>query len=139
VRMATGRMCAVEMLQTGDRLSSLDGEAEVLRIDPCHHTLVELCIGDERLRIASYHRLYDEDDLPVRVESLREGDRIATLEGLRAVSSVRVVSDSALIYRIGVSHAGTCLLGELGVVAEANNLGAAVARTNIVRPFAGGV
>jgi hypothetical protein len=117
VVMASGELRPVEQLALGDRLRTSDGCAELIRIDDCRHSLVELVVGASTLTIATFHRLIDADGQPIRADALHVGDLVATATGFCAIAEVRALRDPATIYRLGLSRSTRCLLGADGVLA----------------------
>jgi hypothetical protein len=138
VRLASGELRAVECLRRGDRVRTLTGDAEVVRLDRCHHRLVELVVGDSVVVLAAYHRLFDEAGCAVRADTLRPGDRVATVDGARPIARRRHVPEPRPIYRIGLAAAAACILEEAGLLAEVTDAGPPVARAKPVEPFRAG-
>ena len=135
VTLASGALWPVEQLSRGDRLRTSEGCAELIRIDECRHSLVELLVGESLLTLATYHRLVDADGVPVRVDALRVGDLVATATGFSVVKSVRALSESRTIYRLGLSHSAQCLLGQDAVLALVQYAGPRQREALIVRDF----
>ncbi|MFT3925148.1 MAG: DUF4150 domain-containing protein [Myxococcales bacterium] len=138
VRMASGNLREVTLLQPGDRLQTPSGDAALVRIDPCRHSVVELGVGESTLMVATYHRFYDEEGYPVRAGDLRVGDRVATAHGSIEITQRRLRDAPALIYRLGFSRDIQCLLGADAVLAEGRFAGPPVARHETVSLFTPG-
>jgi hypothetical protein len=116
VWMAQGEPHAIENLVDGDLVQTLEGPQRVVRVELCHHDLVELAIGDSApLVLASFHQLGLEEGGSRRADSLRPGDSLATLRGPARVVATRRLEGVRPVYRLGFRQPAFCPVGSAGV------------------------
>jgi hypothetical protein len=136
VWLANGDCRVVEALVPGDRIWTLGGPADLVRVDPCVHDIVELDLGDAWLRIATYHPLLDAAEVSGarrRADEFFPGERIRTRAGVRAVVGRRLLP-AVLTYRLGFSGPTVCAVGSGAVLALMTDTGPPVIRSSNSHP-----
>ncbi len=126
----------VERLPAGAAIDTGRGLAEVVRLDTCHHTTVELEIdGRPSLQLAAYHRLQTADGRLVRADRILVGDRLAAHAGSVEVTGAVHNPVPARLHSFGVGRAARCRVGLHGLWVEVVDSGLPMFRGESVAPF----
>lgn len=130
------RRALVDRLPAHAAVATGRGVAEVVRVDTCHHTTVELEIdGRPSLQLAAYHRLHTADGRLVRADRLLVGERLAAHTGPVEVTATTHHASPVRLHSFGVGHSARCRVGTHGLWVELVDSGLPMFRSEPVAAF----
>lgn len=126
----------VDRLPERANVETADGPAQIVRVDRCHHTTVELEIdGQPSLQLAAYHRVQTSDGRLVRADCLLVGERLAAHEGAVRVTATAHHPTPQLLHSFGFGHETRARVGAHGIWVEVVDSGLPMFRSEHVSPF----
>jgi hypothetical protein len=113
----------IETLRVGTMIAARSAECRVVRTDQCWARVVSIAIDGEVVRLAPYHRVRLPTGRSIRVDALRTGHTLCTVNGPAHVTRVESADRAERVFNFGLGHADACRVGRCGLWVEITDQG----------------